>query len=363
MNYKKIFLVAFLFIVIFGFAKASFINEAIASPSPYIKVISPNGGEVVSFDKPFSIAWSSAGTQLAYIYLLSPDGGTCRIDGVNASLGKYSKVIKQGEKCLNTSKTIQPGQYKILIYGDTQGAEDTSDGFFDLTGGVYTTIPPVITTTTIASPSPYIKVISPNGGEVVSFDKPFSIAWSSAGTQLAYIYLLSPDGGTCRIDGVNASLGKYSKVIKQGEKCLNTSKTIQPGQYKILIYGDTQGAEDTSDGFFDLTGGVVTTTVQPDIATLSENDGISFIQVRIIEFKSIINNLIRQLNFSVVSRPTIPVATTTTISSPATTTTKPITTTTIMPLIENDISFMQARMIEFKSMINNLMQQLGALQW
>ncbi|MCX6719711.1 MAG: peptidoglycan-binding protein, partial [Candidatus Staskawiczbacteria bacterium] len=109
------------------------ITLQVASPTaqPSIKVISPNGGEILPFGMP-QVSWTSSGVTNANIYLQFPDGATCFIKTVPASQGSDIITILNGFQCPNISRTISAGQYKIFIIGDSDsGPRDFSDNYFN----------------------------------------------------------------------------------------------------------------------------------------------------------------------------------------------------------------------------------------
>jgi len=112
--------------------------------TPYIKVISPNGGENWLVGKTYDISWESRGIDKININLIEhvicPPGALCEapflIDiasNISANLGKYSWTIPDytkigfyGSQFIIRILTIQPEDIKI---------NDVSDNYFSIIEG------------------------------------------------------------------------------------------------------------------------------------------------------------------------------------------------------------------------------------
>lgn len=105
-----------------------------ASQLPFIKVISPNGGEKIDAGSARKIAWKSSGVNSVMLYLTNPEGGVMasNLENVSGNPGYTYWVV---------SNHIPTGSYKVLIFGcavasgcayDQKIAEDISDAPFDI---------------------------------------------------------------------------------------------------------------------------------------------------------------------------------------------------------------------------------------
>lgn len=110
---------------------------------PYIKVLSPNGGEKLEIGKSYDITWSSKGIDRVTIFLadfrenypvtwhrISPD--------LSATLGKYSWKVAD---CYDSICNFTPGEkYKIKVSESATSpnypvlVEDESDNYFSIVG-------------------------------------------------------------------------------------------------------------------------------------------------------------------------------------------------------------------------------------
>jgi hypothetical protein len=113
---------------------------------PYIKVISPNGGEKWQIGNTYDITWEAVRTDELFIHVfVKTNGGSCSYslnptapgeiypNGIDAKLGKFSWKITQNPVCM--SETSQMDKFKIQItsppYLDP-GFGDESDNYFSI---------------------------------------------------------------------------------------------------------------------------------------------------------------------------------------------------------------------------------------
>jgi hypothetical protein len=101
---------------------------------PYIKVISPNGGEQWIIGKKYDITWESQKVDKVYIYLVK-EGESDVAEIITkvffqASLGKYSWIIPSDNNDINSG-----GQFKIVITSSEENngkIRDESDNYFGI---------------------------------------------------------------------------------------------------------------------------------------------------------------------------------------------------------------------------------------
>jgi hypothetical protein len=113
---------------------------------PYIKVISPNGGEEWKVGNTYDITWEAAGIDEVFIHLyvktndgsysfsLNPtDSGKIYPNGIDAKLGTFSWKITKDSACM--SEASQMNKFKIQVtsppYLDP-AFEDESDNYFSI---------------------------------------------------------------------------------------------------------------------------------------------------------------------------------------------------------------------------------------
>ena len=131
-----------------------------------IKILSPNGGEKLIVGKTYNITWEcpdNAEIDVMDIYIqdkrLSDKGIITPIGGsiINCSAEKYSwqiKDISPGENCFKVQLRHVAGSVPLI---------DESDNYFSIT----------------ENKTPFIKVLSPNGGEVWKVGSTQTIQWNT----------------------------------------------------------------------------------------------------------------------------------------------------------------------------------------
>jgi len=125
--------------------------------APYIKVLSPNGGEKWIFGVPQTIKWTSSGItsgKTVGLYLMTTNNLMCHIASADALTGTYTITLKENQLCSNPYFTnLIAGRYKIFIdAAAATGIEnlgDSSDNYFSI----------------LAESTPPAPILSPIGGE------------------------------------------------------------------------------------------------------------------------------------------------------------------------------------------------------
>jgi hypothetical protein len=114
-------------------------NCSTPTPTPYVRVITPNGGESLTVGQRYKITWNAGGLKSYDIYILNTLGQESLINGVSAPNSSYDWLV------VNPAVT-NTGQYKIKIVDAYQGGtQDQSDGYFTILQG-----------TPSATPKPYV---------------------------------------------------------------------------------------------------------------------------------------------------------------------------------------------------------------
>jgi hypothetical protein len=228
----------------------------IAPTSPLITIIFPNGGEKWIIGNTYTIKWKSMGVKNIYLILKNPKiEETCYFNPeietlysprpIPAELGEYTVKLERVH-CYGgmggwSWKNIEPdNQYKIEIRTEIEGIKDESDNYFS-----------------IVTSTPWIKVISPNGGERWEIGKTYNIKWESAGVGKVYITLFNYDQqDSCRLTYESiVNTGSYSFVPGQQGRC--PQSIFIGNRMKIEVSADvntTNGIEvkDDSDNYFSI---------------------------------------------------------------------------------------------------------------
>jgi hypothetical protein len=158
------------------------------SPSPinsWITVNTPNGGEILTPGDIYSITWqSSADIDLVDIligYRYTCDG--CPLDwnlewseGLVPNSGSYDWTVQVDDVANKEFIVLLQGERLNGSGGYDVVAMDESDSPFTVEETIFPTFTPTITST----PTTWVVITSPNGGEVLSYGYPYAITWQSS---------------------------------------------------------------------------------------------------------------------------------------------------------------------------------------
>jgi hypothetical protein len=270
----------------------SFTITSTTSTQPSITVGYPNGGETVLLGasgggNDFRTTWTSSNLSGSVsIYLNFADGGTCLLGTAPVSQGYFLTTLGSNYQCSNISRSVTPGQYKVLLNTDTRdtdpnslfGIHDTSDNYFTIaTAGMVCGGGAVVGTTQacnaglgvgvqtcqangawsscVVSAQPSITVTSPNGGESWTQGGTYNIRWTSNGVSNVMIVLENSNtsNGWHLNYSVPASAGLYSWTVP--------SSVAAGSGYKITIWDNTSSSIiDSSNNTFTIaTSGAICT--------------------------------------------------------------------------------------------------------
>jgi hypothetical protein len=132
------------------------INVTVNPAPPELTVTSPNGGEDWKADSVYNITWTSNGTSGNVRIDYSTDNGSSWTEEITSTTddGSYSWTVPD-----------TPSDSCRVRVRDTDGSpSDVSDSMFTI------------------SPTPYITILTPNGGEDWKVDSTYDITWTSNGT-------------------------------------------------------------------------------------------------------------------------------------------------------------------------------------
>ncbi|MEW6194580.1 MAG: hypothetical protein AB1521_05420 [Bacteroidota bacterium] len=194
-------------------------------PEPSLSIVSPNGGETITFGDKVAIQWTSESVANVKIeYTLNGGATWATIVGSTPSIGTYSWDTAL-DPLLNTNSE----QCRIRISDANDGVPyDVSDQNFSLTNQIVQSI----------------TVTSPNGGEKWRERQTRNITWDSKGISLVKIEFTTDNGLTWTLIADNeANTGSYAWTIPAS---LNST------QCKVRV-GDTGGViSDVSDASFSI---------------------------------------------------------------------------------------------------------------
>jgi hypothetical protein len=191
----------------------------ISHPIPDITVTSPNGGEVWYIDSIYNITWTSFATSKGVKIEYSIDSASSWSD-VIASMpdtGVYPWTIPDN-----------PSISCVVRVTDTnESVSDTSDAWFRI------------------SPTPYITVTSPNGGEIWHADSSYDITWTTNLTTERVKIEYSTNNGA---DWSEVIASKPADTLAYSWTIPNT-----PSDSCLVRISDTTGfPSDTSDAVFTI---------------------------------------------------------------------------------------------------------------
>ncbi len=188
---------------------------------PFVKVVSPNGGEVWETGIRNTIAWSSLGIDNVRIEI-SSDGG--------ASWTIAAQSVSASQKAFSWTTPDTPSDRCLVRVNDAANAalSDVSDAPFTIKAS-------------------FIQVITPNGGESWESRSTQTISWRTSSGVKNVAIKLSVDNGTTwntLAESVTASAGSWPWRVSNSasSSCL----------IRVSDTGST-GLSDTSDGGFSIT--------------------------------------------------------------------------------------------------------------
>ena len=229
-----------------------------ATPSMWVRVTSPNGGEVMTAGDLYRITWDSS-PNIDAVAIGYSSCNSCLVWITNdiPNTGSYDWTVNVGSESNLT-------QFKIFIVGYQTGVgsvNDISDAYFTIlqkpatNTSVYTATPsntPTITPTytpvdtATINPAMWLRVTSPNGGEVMTAGDLYRITWDASPNvdRVSISWLSDPHHGNWVAFNI-PNTGYYDWPVNVG----NTTNT----QFYISITGYINGGDtvtDTSDAYF-----------------------------------------------------------------------------------------------------------------
>ena len=215
--------------------------------APYIKVVSPNGGENIDISSPVTITFKSNNPEPAKHYINLVDVTTDHAYSLDSLLGSYGltftqEQINQGEQSVTFSA---PESIKLntthdyLIEICVKNICDKSDGTFKLVKS------------NLSQAGAIISVASPNGGEKFAPGKKITVRWKTKNilTSEKVVIVLDAAADTT-VDGYNMS-GSEGTLNDGSETFTLPSDLV--GKFKVRIFRlSDKSIYDTSDNFFTI---------------------------------------------------------------------------------------------------------------
>jgi len=175
---------------------------------PYVRVVSPNGGEMFEAGTIASVAWEQLGVEILVLEF-STDGGATWSEaatGISAALASYAWTVPDNlsENCLVR-----------LSDASSPAVVDVSDAPFTVSAS-------------------FVSLARPNGGETLEGKTSYEIAWSASRGVTAVSIEYSSDGGTTwrEISGSVSSSAKtfaWNVPLLESDRCLvRISSTDNP---------------------------------------------------------------------------------------------------------------------------------------
>jgi peptidoglycan hydrolase-like protein with peptidoglycan-binding domain/uncharacterized protein (DUF2141 family) len=240
----------------FGPITRAFVNGQCVTTTS-LTVVSPNGGENLTYDTTYTITWKTPNPEHAFRIILTDENGFGRGTIIEALKGNsytwgVGMVTIDGDTG-KTIKTVTPGRYKISIQDLYNGLIDNSDAAFNI--GLQST--------------PSITILSPNGGENWILGNKYSVKYQQLGLGGAqgklHLFRQGQDNTACLVKYITLSSNTYDSFdadLSQG--CVNANEfgSITPSNYKAQIYLGNNLGQDLSDNYFTISS---STSTQPSL--------------------------------------------------------------------------------------------------
>ncbi|MDA1337388.1 MAG: peptidoglycan-binding domain-containing protein [bacterium] len=230
-----------------------------ATTVPSVTILSPNGGELWDPSQSYKISWTANGllNSNVDIFVTTYDqngnstSGLKFIANVLAAQGYYYWA-PGGVPLYLSSGTVK---YKITVREASiapAATSDLSDGYFSIVS--------------VASVTPSIIVLSPNGGESLQIGSTYRVKWNAANMYNVKINIVNDtnlsSGSTNYItpygNAWSASTGYYDWTITSQQLPVGTSSA----RYKIFISDDKNSSiVDSSDSYFTIVGATTTPSI------------------------------------------------------------------------------------------------------
>jgi hypothetical protein len=196
---------------------------SIVPPGAGITVISPNGGENLVSGSTYEITWTSTGSIPRVFIELTTDNRNTWFTVVPSTEndGSYEWIVPNTP---STGCQVRISQAEV----DNKSITDASDAVFSI----------------IFSPSPFITVTSPNGGESLGVGEPHLITWTNTGAI-----------NNVKIEYSNDSGSTWAEIIQSTPNTGSYEWTVpdDPSNLCLVKVSDTESsAADASNAVFSI---------------------------------------------------------------------------------------------------------------
>ncbi len=223
-----------------------------------IKILSPNGGEVFTAGQSIDVRWSTvnipSSNQMDINLYVSSTGRHYYLAGT-----EQNTVNNTGQATFIVPANVPAGQYSIQIYLDRSAdnepnAIDYSDATFTINSNIVTSI-----TSCDSNTAPYVKVLSPNGGETFTAGQMIIVTWTSCNIspdlkvtlELGYV---APGQTVAFGNYANPNLNTGSSLFQIPPSSFFSSApdSFNYGTYKMGIIVSGSPISDYSDNLFNI---------------------------------------------------------------------------------------------------------------
>ncbi len=212
-------------------------SDAVFTIIPAVKIVTPNGGELLGGCTVTSITFQHSPTYTNFSIQYSINNGVSWIT-INSSFTSAANPATLTWSLPNTGSTVT--LVKVI--------PNTQPSYFDLSDAVFTIVKPVT-------------IIQPNFGGILQVGSNYNITWSSDGISNVYDIFYSTNGGasyTNIITAYNTATNQYTWTLP------NTPST----NCKVWVRDNTASCKnDTSDVAFTIS------TTAPPVTLLTPNGG------------------------------------------------------------------------------------------
>ena len=237
-----------------------------SSTAPYIKVLSPNGGETYNAGQKITVKWTSCNAGNNVIIGMQGDGSysmTAAFPYITnlpvANTGSSSYILPSSSLFFSPNGLVSGVPvYKIVVYVP-QGIQDLSDNWFTING-------PSVTT-------PFT-IIYPNGGESFTQGQTINVAWSGgpvpSGVNLALVSASPFQVFSSLASALPNSPNSFSWTIPAN---------VPNGTYYMNGGNNADGIWDYSDNVFTISSNsssTCTLSSPQSVKVISPNGGESF---------------------------------------------------------------------------------------
>ncbi len=206
-------------------------TNCLPNTAPWIKVLSPNGGETYTAGQQITVNWKScnlpkqtpaAGTRTIAIELSIPSGPTWPIAETTQDDG--SQLVTLPTSLPNGSPLSYGNNFKIAVIRNDPSAQlpwlgDYSDNLFTINAKS-------VVSACLPTTAPWIKVLSPAGGEVYTVGQNVNVEWTSCNVDKVFVAWAQGGHDKGLLSGetpISANQGSYRWIVPHADPSLPNS--------------------------------------------------------------------------------------------------------------------------------------------